>query len=227
MATPVEGRDRFPGYDVVSQSPVWDKVTARVVLSRLDPAPPLRFFTSEEEPTARSLVSRLLALEDGPEVPVLEIIDQRLYDRAGDGYRHEDLPEDPEAWRDSVAGLDADAMKALGGRFWEVHQHDQARLIEEVRLNEGTWNGMPAAKLFALWMRYSCSAFYSHPLVWNEIGFGGPAYPRGYKNLGFGKREPWEVAERGAQDPIAWVDRAEAARRRHTRSLSKGRPTPS
>ena len=31
--------------------------------------------------------------------------------------------------------------------------------------------------------------------AWDEMGFPGPAYPRGYKNLGLGKREPFEVAD--------------------------------
>jgi hypothetical protein len=27
---------------------------------------------------------------------------------------------------------------------------------------------------------------YAHPYAWDEIGFGGPAYPRGYGALNFG-----------------------------------------
>ena len=60
------------------------------------------------------------------------------------------------------------------------------RIIEGVRLCKGNWHGLPAARVFSLWMRYACSAFYSHPWAWNEIGFGGPAYPRGYKYLASG-----------------------------------------
>ena len=80
---------------------------------------------------------------------------------------------------------------------------------------DAVWNGMPAKRVFGLWMRYACTAFYAHPVAWNEIGFGGPAYPRGYKNIGIGRRERWEVAEHGAEDPVPWARRAEAARRRH------------
>jgi hypothetical protein len=43
-----------------------------------------------------------------------------------------------------------------------------------------------------------------YPHVWNEIGFPGPAYPRGYKHAGIDAREPFE--ERDAQpaaDPVA------------------------
>ena len=86
---------------------------------------------------------------------------------------------------------------------------------------------MPAQRLFSLWMRYACSAFYSHPWAWNEIGFGGPAYPRGYKHLALDGREPWEVAERDAADPVPWAERAERAKRRHADGLSDRRGQPS
>ena len=41
------------------------------------------------------------------------------------------------------------------------------------------------------------TAFYSHPWAWNEIGFPGPAYPRGYLNLGINAREHWERPDGG------------------------------
>ena len=75
--------------------------------------------------------------------------------------------------------------------------------------------------MFSLWIRYACETFYAHPWAWNEIGFGGPAYPRGYKNLGIDRREPWEVAEREAVDPIPWITRAEDARKRHADAMSE------
>jgi hypothetical protein len=54
-------------------------------------------------------------------------------------------------------------------------------------------------------MRYVVQAFYSHPWAWNEIGFGGPAYPRGYAAFGsphLGEREPWEGEESAHFDPV-------------------------
>ena len=39
------------------------------------------------------------------------------------------------------------------------------------------------------------SAYYAHPTAWNEIGFGGPASPRGYVRMDFDRRDPWEAAE--------------------------------
>jgi hypothetical protein len=45
------------------------------------------------------------------------------------------------------------------------------------------------------------AAFYSHPWAWSEIGFGGPAYPRGFARLGAGQREQWE-SRPFAVDPV-------------------------
>ena len=43
-------------------------------------------------------------------------------------------------------------------------------------------------------------AYYAHPAAWNEIGFGGPASPRGYVRMDFDRRDPWEASKR---DPAA------------------------
>jgi hypothetical protein len=54
-------------------------------------------------------------------------------------------------------------------------------------------------------MRAALSEFYSHPWAFNEIGFGGPAYPRGYMRMGVGDhvgREPHEGAEAFSADPV-------------------------
>jgi hypothetical protein len=76
-------------------------------------------------------------------------------------------------------------------------------VLQEIQdLHNGSWHGFPADRLWSLWTRYACTAFYSHPWAWDEIGFGGPAYPRGYKNLGLDRLEPFEVRDvRPHDDP--------------------------
>jgi hypothetical protein len=222
--TPGSAEQRFPGYDVTEQSHTWDGVTTAVVLGRMAPSGAPVFFTAAEEPTARALLDRLLAQDSEPRVGVFEMIDQRLAQRRGDGYRYEDLPEDPDTWRTSIAGLDSTAQAQLGRPFASATSDQQRDIIEEVRLCEGQWHGLPAKRLFSVWMRYACSAYYSHPWAWNEIGFGGPAYPRGYKNVGLDAREPWEVAERDASDPVPWAKKSDAAKARHAEGLSADHP---
>ena len=45
-------------------------------------------------------------------------------------------------------------------------------------------------------MRAVLAAFYSHPWSWNEIGYGGPRYPRGYIRMQPGGAAPDEAGLR-------------------------------
>jgi hypothetical protein len=217
MGTTPGGHERFPGYDVLAQAPTWDAVTQGVVLRRLGPAPKLRFFTQDDEAVCRPLLDRLLAQDGEPSIPVFELIDARLAEDETDGWRYEDMPPDGEAWRRSLAGLATDARQLFGEPFAALDAEHQNAVVEAVRTADH-WHGLPAPRVWSLWMRYACTAFYSHPWAWNEIGFGGPAYPRGYENIGLDKREHWEVPEVDARDPEPWSARVERARRRQRRA---------
>ena len=45
------------------------------------------------------------------------------------------------------------------------------------------------------WRTTSCAPTTPIPTAWNEIGWGGPASPRGYVRMGYDERDPWEAAE--------------------------------
>ncbi|MHA7959261.1 GMC family oxidoreductase [Streptomyces sp. L500] len=194
--TPGRRPSRFPGYDVLAQAGTWDATTSAVVFARTARQPELRFFTLAEEAVATQLFDHLLAQWDDPKVPVLEMIDARLAERQTDGWRFEDMPEDDTAWRLSLRGLDDDAREWYDAPFAELSPERRATLIEAVRARgSDRWRGLTAGHVWGLWTRYTATAFYSHPWAWNEIGYGGPAYPRGYMRLGLGLREPWEVPD--------------------------------
>jgi hypothetical protein len=201
------GRDRFPGFDVLEQSSHWDPVTAAVVWARTGPPPPIRYFTPAQEAIATALCDQLLDLRSDPperRVPVVNMIDARLAEQETDGWHYEDMPQDGEAWQTSLAALDADANARFDDGFATCSPEHQATLIRAVRVRgAGDWHGMPASHVWSLWTRYVCTAFYAHPAAWNELGFPGPAYPRGYKNPGVGAREPFEVRDvRPSDQPL-------------------------
>ena len=199
--TPGEARHRFPGLDVLAETSHWDAVTTGVVLSRLGPQPPLRFFTPAQEAVARPLLDLVLDQHAEPRVPVFEMIDQRLAELSTDGWRYEELPPDPQAWSRSLEALDEDARDQVGRDFASCPVEMQTKLLAGfLEVGSRPWHGMRADRVWSLWSRYACAAFYSHPWVWNEIGFPGPAYPRGYKNPGLDAREPFEVADHGATE---------------------------
>jgi Gluconate 2-dehydrogenase subunit 3 len=197
---------RFPGFDVAGQARHWDPVTADVVLSRLRIRHELGFFTPDEEAAATALCDQLLgqAGDAADRIPVVVLIDARLAKGQTDGWRYADLPEDAQAWRDTLRYLDEDAQAKYGSPFARCAAEDQRTLIQAVQdAGSNDWHGLNAARVWSLWTRYACTAFYSHPTVWDEIGFSGPAYPRGYKNLGVDSREPFEVPDHHpGDDPV-------------------------
>ncbi|OBC01855.1 hypothetical protein A5784_17315 [Mycobacterium sp. 852013-50091_SCH5140682] len=220
-----QGRGRFPDFDVLAQADKWDQVTAGVVLGRLALPASLSFFTGEEVAIAQPLLDLLLAQDADPKVPVLELIDSRLEAGETDGWHYDDMPEDGQAWRDSLAALDGDARDRYRAGYGELGISKQARLLQDVRdLADAAerWHGRPAGHVWSLWTRYACTAFYSHPWAWNEMGFPGPAYPRGYLNPGVNALERYEVADHCDIDPVPFVDRVERARRADS-DLPEGR----
>ncbi len=202
--TPGGAPRRFGGFDVLSQVDHWDQITAATVVSRLGPPPPIRFFTPGEQAIASVLFDQLLDQHQEPRVPVLQMVDSRLAEEQTDGWHYADLPPDGQAWRDTLGFLDADANARCGTGFATCPDPDQAALLNAVQdLGTDPWHGMPAKQVWSLWTRYAATAFYSHPWAWNEIGFPGPAYPRGYKNPGIDTLEPFEVRDAlPSDDPL-------------------------
>ena len=220
-----QGRGRFPGFDVLDEVTVWDDVTAGVVLGRLALPNAMAFFTPEEVAIAEPLVDLLLEQDGEPRIPVLAMIDARLAAGETDGWHYDDLPEDGSAWRTSLAALGDDARARCGRGFTELDASQQAALVQAVQdlSQRGEhWHDYPAKHVWSLWTRYACAAFYSHPWSWNEIGFGGPAYPRGYLNIGVDAREKWETADHSHGDPVPFASRVKHARREHDQLLGRG-----
>lgn len=211
-----QGQGRFPGFDVLDQVAKWDDVTAGVVLARLKLPNMLSFFTPREVGVAAPMLDLLLGQDGEPRVPILPLIDARLATGETDGWHYDDLPEDRQAWRDTLAHLDEDAHTRHRAGYAELSTARQARLLQDVqdladRCEQ--WHALPAKHVWSLWTRYACAAFYSHPWAWNEIGFSGPAYPRGYLNPGVNAREKWEVADHRDVDPISFAQRVERDRK--------------
>lgn len=191
-----DGGGRFPGFDVLDQSGHWDAATRSAIDGRTSRLPAIRFFTVTEEAAATALFDQLLYQRTEPKVPVTRMVDSRLAEKETDGWHYDTMPPDDIAWRGTLAALDDDARARHGRAFCECGWDEQTELLAAVHdSKDDVWHGYPPAQVWSLWTRYACTAFYSHPWAWNEIGFAGPAYPRGYKNIGVDKREPFEVAD--------------------------------
>lgn len=192
---------RYPEYDCISNAKDWDEVTRRLVLGRVDNPPPIRFFDAAEVVTLTAFCDTVMAQDAEPRIPVLHFVDQRLFDAdtAGlDGYQYADMPDDRETWRKVARGLDQEAETRGYSSFAHAPEHVRetiCQVFSQGALTGGVWDAINPAHAWNVVMRSVLAAFYSHPWAWNEIGFGGPAYPQGYMRLGVGQHEPWERDE--------------------------------
>lgn len=194
---PSSGGDRFPDFSVMAQASHWDDATRDVIEARIEHPPEDRsFFTPHEALTATALFNQLLDQKGEPHIPVMEMVDSRLAAGETDGWHYEGMDQDSVSWRASLGWLDEDAV-ALGQPGFALSGNAiQILIIQKVQdLGSKPWHGVPGTHFWSLWTRYACTAFYSHPAAWQEIGFPGPAYPRGYKNIGIDRREPFEVRD--------------------------------
>ena len=189
---------------MLAEADHWDPVTRDAILERARSVPPVRFFTAVEERCLRAFLDVLFAQDSEPRVPVFEMVDSKLHQGKLDGFQYDDMPDDRNTWRlvarglDEAAGeggfaaLDDGARKAIVSRFADSD------------LSGSAWEELNVSRAWSVVTRGALSEFYSHPWAWNEIGFGGPAYPRGYMRLhaGPGGREPYEAQEAFDLDPV-------------------------
>ena len=126
-------------------------------------------------------------------------------------------------------GLDAAARQHGADDFAGASEDVQTQVVDALakgKLHGEVWDELPPDKTWKVVSRAILSAFYSHPWAWNEIGFGGPAYPRGYARLGVGQRESWEgapsVRGRSRQGHRATRSAGNVSRRHELRTLLRG-----
>lgn len=208
---------RYPDYDVLSVADTWDEATRKVVLARLDPPGPLRFFSPAEEPTVRAFCDLVTDQHAEPRVPVVSAVDAKLADGRLDGFQYADMPDDRDTWHLVLAGLEHTAQQRHGRAFAHCERGAQEAIVEDFSQGElggGPWEQVNVSRAWSVVLRAVLEGFYSHPWAWNEIGFGGPAYPRGYMRLGpTSTLEPWEKPGAGNEDPAPVAAQIEQRRR--------------
>lgn len=203
---PLSPRDQpgyYPGYVTLKQQKYWDEATRNVVLERVTQVKPIRFFSPEEARTMQAVVDRVLPQEDrtpARRIPVLPGIDERLFINRIEGYQYEDMPSDQEAYRIGVRAFEAMAQGMHGRRFDQLKTLEQETILRSIHKAkplgaEEIWKQLNIERFWSLLVGDVCSVYYAHPWAWDEVGYGGPAYPRGYMRLEEGQPEPWEVEE--------------------------------
>ena len=215
----------YPGFSTLGQQKFWDVKTREVILDRVNNLPPIRFFTPDQARLLEAVCDHVLPQDDRDEthkIPIVPQIDKRLYEDSHDGYRYESMPPDREAFPLGLQAIDRIAHHEHGRGFLEIGPLQQDEILRSIHRGKPSaahdiWERMPVDRFWMLLVSDCAEAYYSHPYSWDEIGFGGPAYPRAYMRLERGEAEPWEVKEKrypwrapdtsvsGKHEPLAGV----------------------
>lgn len=194
----------YPQYDVLRKrnSPSWNEATRKVVADRLNNVPPRRFLSEAEFALLRSVVDTLLPQPERTEarrIPVEAFIDEMLHLNRTGGTRYADALPMRETWRRGLSGIEQEAERLHGGGFASLSDEQKHAVLDAVdagTVEAEVWTGLHPQRFFRhVLLKEAVKIYYAHPYAWNEIGFGGPAAPRGYVRLGPDDRDPWEAEE--------------------------------
>ncbi len=200
-------RSLYPSYDVLAKRDTvsWNDVTRRVVDHRLHDVPPRRFLTEAEFRVLASVCDRIVPQPEraAPDkVPIAPWIDAQLHAGQGTGTRYASMPPFRECWRQGLGAIAAESQARYRRPFDRLDPVEQdliLRAMEAGEVEAPEWREVPPQGFMRhVLMPMIVEIYYAHPAAWSEIGFGGPAAPRGYVRLGSNERDPWEAEE---EDP--------------------------
>ncbi len=194
--------NRFPGYDVLKKRNTlsWNEPTRRAVDKRVAVHPGPRFFSAPEWAILSAVCARIVPQpKDRPPVPLPAYVDEKMFENTIDGYRFAKLLPQGEAWKAALDALDAEALDKHRAAYHALPAPEQDALLTRMQkgdLDGPLWRGMPSDLFFSKRVLHDIvSAYYAHPAAWSEIGWAGPASPRGFVRLDKNMRDPWEAAE--------------------------------
>jgi len=197
-----EFRTPYLTYDVLDKwdTPSWNDQTRAAIQKRLDDVPERQFLSPEHWALLQSIVGRLVPQPDREEpLPIVPFIDAMLEANRTPGFRYADMPPMREAWLTGLNAIAAEARSRHGKAFEDLCPTDQDELLRDIennRVESRFWSNLPAGGFFKHHLlKEVVGVYYSHPDAWSEIGYGGPASPRGYARLGPNERDPWEAEE--------------------------------
>lgn len=195
----------YPGYDVLAKwnTPSWNEQTRAVIAKRLDEVPSREFLDELGYKTLEAICDRVMPQpERAPheKVPIAPWIDQKLKRNETTGTRYVPLPPLQECWRHGIHAIDAEARHRLHRSFHLLDPAEQNMILHAINSGDvlaPNWGKRLPAPLFfrKVLLPAIVTIYYAHPSAWSEIGFGGPASPRGYLRLQPNRRDPWEAEE--------------------------------
>lgn len=192
-------QSHYPSYNVMEQKDHWDHHTQEIVTDRLVQKQQYQLLTDVEVEIIRSLCTHLIHDQRADIIQyVIRHIDQFISSNVGESQRKPGIPPAPQLIRDGIQAIDQLSMQRHMDHYFHLSIADQTAILSEISQAKNhnpvdVWGIIPPKELFNMLLKLTTEAYYSHPVIWSEIGYAGPAYPRGYVRTQGGHLDPWEA----------------------------------
>lgn len=133
--------------------------------------PPIRFFSPCEEILLQAVLDHLFPQDDRPletKIPILAIIDDRLYKHALNGFRYEDMLSDREVYCDGLRAIDEMSRKRFNMPFADLSVGAQELILKS--LHDGVpdpphevWKRMPVLRFWNMLVEDCVNACNAYP----------------------------------------------------------------
>ncbi len=192
----------YPEFNVMDGEPHWDPHTREIVDQRLQTPSfyPFQVLTQQQSITLFELCAQLL--DDDREAVISYVVhyfDLTLKSNIGESQRKSSVPPQSVLIRDGLDLLDRACLQQYGRAMDrlpnDVKQKIAGELMQGSFILQSAEKFVPCVDFMQKIHSEAVAAYYSHPLVWSEIGYAGPAYPRGYVRSELGLTDPWEAKQ--------------------------------
>jgi hypothetical protein len=194
----------YQEFDVLREKEHWDPHTREIVTKRLttESFHSYRYMTQQEGDTLLRLCTFLLA---DNRLPVLSYVvhhfDSTFQAGIGEAQRKVGVPKMTTLILNGLAWLDQVSHERFGDNFISLEDQHQKEIVRQLVHGDTALhsriNPIPVKDWLDKILTEAVAAYYSHPTIWSEIGYAGPAYPRGYVRTEFGLTDPWEARRNG------------------------------
>lgn len=198
-------KTRYPFYNVLQEKSHWDEHTREIVLKRLGPFTKYEFLNNYEVEILYAM-AKLVVNEERQEILeyLVHQLDKNLASPIGEDQRKIGVPEQKILIRQGLLALNQAVRQQYSVNYVELGSPQQLAFLNDLQKGKATlpekWQEFPQQDFFKKLAADLISFYYSHPVIWSEIGYGGPAYPRGYVRVEKGLADPWE-AKRDDREP--------------------------
>jgi hypothetical protein len=186
----------YPEYNVADQFHEWDKNTQETIHTRLS-AFQIKFFTPEEQELLVSLFPILFPSHLGDfGINILSILDERCLNEKCQTYVKGTSLLTIDVIRKGLKAIHLECFTQFHQPFSQLEKKLQLSYIESLKLNIGdkkVWKEFSPALFLKTFSFDMVKITYSDPSIWSKIGYGGPAFPRGYYAFGFKQFDTWEA----------------------------------